>query len=165
MHFELFLLQGVNKQNVYFFIFRSADNCPTSLPQHIPSHHECYTRRLTSLNKRREIYSLKDQLPMMPYPRLNMSIMDYVEYLKTEPFLAFHAKLLSGNSDALDAALKMYKQMTTKASNIPQLTEYESIIDFFKNVPTKVLGVRFLCLDLHAFVEFFFLFLKSTMTQ
>lgn len=82
----------------------------------------------------------------MPYPRLNMSAVNYVKYLQTEPFLGFHAKLLAGNKEALEAAMKIYKQMTATAPNIAQPSEYQRIIDFFGKVPTQVLGVR-LCFE------------------
>ena len=80
----------------------------------------------------------------LPYTRLNMSIPKYLEYLKHDPFLSPHAKLLVGNSNANNETLHAYLKMTAKKPLIPELSEYEEMINFFGPIPTKIFGVSWM---------------------
>ncbi|XP_031560850.1 arachidonate 5-lipoxygenase-like [Actinia tenebrosa] len=123
-----------------FIYSASAARCPVSLPQKVTSQNPCYQVRNLALERQRSIYSLKPPSPLLPYARLNMTIPQYAEYLKTDPFLNHHAQLLIGLSQLNNKTLYSYMKATQNLPRIPELNEYAGMLSFFGDYPEKVFG-------------------------
>lgn len=77
----------------------------------------------------------------MAYARLDKTPQEYMQFLKTEPFLAIHAKSWAANSLLNNKTFHEYMRMTARLPNVPELNEYKNMKEMFVKVATDVLGV------------------------
>lgn len=119
-----------NNNNLLIIINSQALSCSIRLPQDEPP--PCKLLRRNDLKTSRATYGLRRATPEMPYNRLDMSTPQYYGFVRTNQFLASHARMYIGHYRFGEAVSNAYIKSPFYGRPEMTMKDFAVIMNFYK---------------------------------